>query len=140
MIRAIPILLVAASCKCTPSSRPAESGATPPLPSASSGTTLGARRYTRIVTVSGSGEADVQRALDEARERAIVVVPAGRYTIDGTIEVRGDDLLLVGLGPEATIFARSADDGDHIRPMLRSRGKKNVEVSGIRFEGVATDG
>jgi hypothetical protein len=106
---------------------------------------LARRRWSNVVNVQGSTDEAIQRALDKAGGGAIVVLPAGRYTIERTLEVRADDVLLVGAGvgaggpdqeadASATVLVRAGDGG---KPMLRVRGKKRAHVSGIRFDGVS---
>ena len=79
----------------------------------------------------------VQRVLDALRGPAVVVLPAGRATMDAPLEIRTDDVLIVGAGAATTVLAREGDEADGIHPMLRARGKARVHVSGIRFEGSA---
>lgn len=103
------------------------------------------------MTVSEPTEAALQRALDAIHGPAVVVVPAGRYAITGTIDVKTDDLLLIGASPGsltlgspadagASVLARAADEGDHIVPLLRVRGHERVHVSGLRFAGFGEAG
>jgi hypothetical protein len=121
-----------------------------PLPE-EGGSVLARRRWRRVVTVAGPTQADLVAALQRAGSSSIVVVPAGRYPISGTVDIPGDDVLLVGAGagPLAgdgddgegtTVFLRAGEDAAHAQPMVRARGRLRVEVSGIRFAGVAAPG
>jgi hypothetical protein len=98
---------------------------------------LGPRRYEQIVTVTDASRQGIQRALDALRGPAVVVLPAARVTLDAPLDVKTDDLLVVGAGPDATVLVRGADEAEGIHPMLRARGKARVHVSGIGFEGAS---
>jgi hypothetical protein len=90
-----------------------------------------------------------QRALDSVQGSAIVVLPPGHYTIRGSLEIRGQDVLLVGSGagslsmgsapdPGATVFERAVDESQSAKgltAMVHARGVRRAQVSGIRFAG-----
>jgi hypothetical protein len=88
------------------------------------------------IVVSGADEAAIQSALDAAVGPCTVVVPPGRYQIDGTLLFRGDDIKFMGSGsgPDDTVFFRNTDGTNS--PMVRVIGWQRARVSGIRFEGV----
>jgi hypothetical protein len=126
------------------SSKPPADGARE-TPLTTAPVSLGPHRWQQTVTVGERSEAAIQRALDGLHGPAIVVLPAGRYVLAGTIEIKTDDLLLIGQSPGslalgsapdagATILEHAADEGE--RAMLSAKGRKRVHVSGIRFAGV----
>jgi hypothetical protein len=108
---------------------------------------LARRAGWHVIAVDGSTEDAIQQALDSAGSNAIVVLPAGRYSIARTLEIKGDDVLLVGAGSsvrlgreardDATVVFRVTDEGEHILPIVRAKGRARVQISGIRFEGIS---
>jgi hypothetical protein len=86
-----------------------------------------------IIVVDGDTQAAIQAALDALRGPGTVVVPPGRYQIEGTLWIRGDDVTLLGSGSDNTVFYRETDGTN--TSMVRARGFEGVRVSGIRFEG-----
>lgn len=95
-------------------------------------------RAQAVIVVVGFSEQDVQAALDAAGDQGTVVVPAGRYAIEGTLRVRSNGLTLSGAGPDQTTFFRTADGTR--TALVRSTGFAGVRVTGIRFEGASRAG
>jgi len=151
MVR-VAVLLSAASVGCAGGPRvPSGLWAAGGPPVEGGAEVLGRGRWGRVITVAAPTQAELVRALDQARGPSLVIAPAGRYEIAGTVEVRGNDVLLVGAGAgslepgggagaSATVFVRVGEDAAHSQPMLRARGRRGVQVSGIRFEGIAAEG
>jgi hypothetical protein len=118
--------------------------------------TLGRPRWTQLLQVATPTQDAVQRALDSAQGSAIVVLPPGHYTIRGSLEIRGQDILLVGSGAgslsmgstadsSATVFERAGEEGASGRAtgltaMVHARGVHRAEISGIRFAGTTDPG
>jgi len=124
----IAVLLISCTLSCTRTRGPRDA----PPPAIASGSVA-----RRVITVSGTTEADVQRAFDGAGSGVTIVVPAGRYAIHGTLTLHGDDVQLLGAGLEATVLWRTHDEGEHIRAILHAADTKRLRVSGIRFDGVS---
>jgi hypothetical protein len=95
-----------------------------------------ARAQDCSILVDGADQAAIQSALNRAVGPCVVVIPAGRYQIEGTLLFRGDDITLMGSGsgPDGTVLFRETDGTN--TSMVRVIGWQRVRVSGIRFEGV----
>src|SRR5258707_11464947 len=87
-----------------------------------------------VIVVQEQTQAAIQTALNRVRPPGTVVLPPGRYQIDGTLFVRIDQLTLQGAGSDQTVLFRQIDGTTS--SLLRSTGHAQVRVTGIRFEGV----
>jgi len=85
------------------------------------------------IAVTGTTERDIQRALDAAKPGTTIVLPQGRVPIAGTLELRSDDVQLLG---NATVLVRSRETTANLHPLLRVRASR-TRISSIRFEGIA---
>jgi Pectate lyase superfamily protein len=88
-----------------------------------------------VIVVQEQTQAAIQTALNRVRPPGTVVLPPGRYQIDGTLFVRIDQLTLQGAGFDQTVLFRQIDGTTS--SLLRSTGHAQVRVTGIRFEGVS---
>ncbi len=93
-----------------------------------------ARAQDCSIVVDGADQAAIQSALDAVVGPCVVVIPPGRYQIEGTLLIPGDDITLMGSGSENTVLFRETDGTS--TSMVRAIGRQRVRVSGIRFEGV----
>ena len=89
------------------------------------------------IVVDEQTQAGIQRALNALHGPGTVILPAGRYQIDGTLIIRDDGVTLQGSGadPDETVLFRVADGTN--TAMVRSTGHAQVRVTGIRFEGAS---
>jgi hypothetical protein len=140
LARVAALFALFASCARSPAP-PAPTPSPTPAPRV----LLGPRRWDQVIVVGAPTELAVREALGRVTGPAVVVLPPGRYEISGTLDIKTDDLLLVGAGAaggdaQATVFARAQDEGEHIVPALRARGTKRTEISGVRFVGFLDPG
>lgn len=88
-----------------------------------------------VVVVQEQTQAAIQNALNHVQSPGTVILPAGRYQIDGTLFVRIDQLTIQGAGADQTVLFRQIDGTTS--SLLRSIGHAQVRVTGIGFEGVS---
>jgi hypothetical protein len=158
--RSVGVLLFASSCarpatgaEPTPAIAPSSvsAPANPAGPrSMSSRYRIGPRRWHTVVTVREPTRKAIQEAIDQAGASSVVFVPAGRYTMDGPVLVRNDDVLLLGAGAGSLDFGSTADGSAAVlvsalsegsgRPMVHVLGARRFEISGLRFEGTSEEG
>jgi hypothetical protein len=93
-----------------------------------------ARAQDCSIVVDGTDQAAIQSALDAAVGPCVVIIPPGRYQIEGTLLFRDDDITLMGSGADNTVLFRETDGTT--TSMVRAVERQRVRVSGIRFEGV----
>jgi hypothetical protein len=87
------------------------------------------------ITVTEQTQAAIQTALNRLGGPGTVILPPGRYQVDGTLRVRTDGVTLQGAGADQTVLYRLLDGTN--TAMVRSTGNANVRITGIRFEGVS---
>jgi len=92
----------------------------------------GAVHAQTIIVVQDQTQQAIQDALDSLGGPGTVIVPAGRYPVDGTLIIRGDGVTLQGDGDDTELF-RTIDATT--TPMVVSTGQQLVRITGIRFEG-----
>src|SRR5712692_10014773 len=68
-----------------------------------------ARAQDCSIVVDGTDQAAIQSALNAAVGPCVVIIPPGRYQIEGTLLFRGDDVTLMGSGAENTVLFRETD-------------------------------
>jgi hypothetical protein len=89
------------------------------------------------IVVTDQTQAGIQQALRDLGGPGTVVLPPGRYRIDGTLTILNDRVTLQGSGSgsDETVLFRTRDGTN--TAMVRSTGHSWVRVTGIRFEGVS---
>lgn len=87
------------------------------------------------IEVTDRTQAGIQAALNALRGPGTVVLPPGRYQIDGTVIIRNDGVTLQGSGSDSTVLFRTVDGTN--TAMVQSIGHSQVRITGIRFEGVS---
>src|SRR5713226_2970658 len=70
---------------------------------------IAARAQDCSIVVDGTDQAAIQSALDMAVGPCVVIIPPGRYQIEGTLLFRDDDVTLMGSGAENTVLFRETD-------------------------------
>jgi hypothetical protein len=95
----------------------------------------GAAKAQTVIVVTDQTQAGIQAALNALRGPGTVMLPPGRYQIDGTLMIRNDGVTLQGSGADQTVLFRVVDGTN--TAMVRSTGHAQVRVTGIRFEGVS---
>ena len=86
----------------------------------------------QVIVVGDQTQEAIQAALDELGGPGTVIVPPGRYQVDGTVVIRNDGVTLQGSG-DASVLFRSIDDS--INPIVESIRHAQVRITGLRFEG-----
>lgn len=95
----------------------------------------GAAAAQTVIVVTDQTQAGIQAALNALRGPGTVMLPPGRYQIDGTLMIRNDGVTLQGSGMDQTALIRLVDGTN--TAMVRSTGHAQVRVTGIRFEGAS---
>ncbi len=85
-----------------------------------------------VIVVGDQTQEAIQAALDQLGGPGTVIVPPGRYQVDGTVVIRNDGVTLQGSG-DASVLFRSVDDSTN--PMVESTRHAQVRITGLRFEG-----
>src|SRR5262249_30990681 len=85
-----------------------------------------------IIVVEDQTQEAIQAALDALGGRCTVILPAGRYPVDGTLTIRGDGVTLQGSGDDSVLFRTL--DGTTTAMVVSSR-RQQVRITSIRFEG-----
>ena len=88
-----------------------------------------------VITVTEQTQAAIQTALNRLGGPGTVILPSGRYLVDGTLRIRTNGVTLQGAGGDQTVLYRLLDGTN--TAMVQSTGNANVRVTGIRFEGVS---
>jgi hypothetical protein len=88
-----------------------------------------------VIVVTDQTQEAIQAALDSLGGPGTVMIPPGRYQIDGTLLIRSDGVTLQGSGADQTVLFRLMDSTN--TALVQSTGHAQVRITGIRFEGVS---
>src|SRR5260370_22193897 len=88
------------------------------------GLLLASMASAREITVTEQTQAAIQTALNRLGGPGTVILPPGRYQIDGTLRVRTDGVTLQGAGGDQTVLYRLLDGTN--TSMGRSTGNANL--------------